>query len=957
MSGERWERLSAWYNAWLEADPAHRARLEARIASEEPALADQALGLAAAGGVAADFLDTPAVVVAARELSGLERPLGSGVAIGPYHITGLLAHGGMGDVYRATDVRLERDVALKVLNTSASSDPDRIDRFVQEARITAALDHPNIVRIQDVGMAGERLYLVQELLEGDTLAHRIGQGPLPIVEAVRIGREIAAGLAVAHAAGVVHRDVKPANVFLTQTGCVKILDFGIAKLTRDDLPRDAVSTLTGVLLGTVGYLAPEQVRGEPVDGRTDLFALGAVLFEMLTGTRAFARPHTVETLYAIVHHPAPDLRELRPDVSPALAAVVARLLEKSADARFQTAGDLEWILERVDGIPNRPAQADTPRVPTGRRRWRAAAALAAIGVVVALGWRAMMQGETDPPPSPGGVTQFSWPLPDNLSLDSPPVLSPDGRQVAFSAVESGRRQLMVRHLAERQAAVVPGTEGALQPFWSPDGTALGFFAQGKLMRVTLPDGAPVALADAPGPRGGTWGTSGTIVFQPFFRDTGLARVPASGGRVEPVTVLDADAGETTHRWPVFLPDGRHVLYVVSAVSEERRGLFLASLDRPPSEAVRLMPSSLGAVFAPGDASGVGFLLSAGAEYLEARRLDLRRMTLAGDPVTLPVAAAPVSPHHGPLLSVTTGILAFASPQIPAGAHVTVTSRDGGEPTIASERTVGGFFRLSPDGRRLARARLDPTAMDVDIWVEDRERGSRVRITASRDLDIVPVWSPEGSRVAFRTGRWSAPKLGFVAADGSGGFDSLPCPAAYCEPTDWSLDGRTLIVNVGPGDVWQVPVDGTPATPLLAEPFVERDARIAPDGRWLAYVSEESGRPEVSVRSLVGPARRYVVSTGGGDQPVWRRDGRELFFTDLRGHLQSVSVRGDATGGLIFGMAIPMAVPAFGERHWGTIYDVAPDGRTVYFPHAGTPARPRELHFILNWEQLVGARPR
>jgi Tol biopolymer transport system component len=514
--------------------------------------------------------------------------------------------------------------------------------------------------------------------------------------------------------------------------------------------------------------------------------------------------------------------------------------------------------------------------------------------------------------------------------------------------------VFVRDMSSLEARAIAGTQGGRHPFWSPDGQAIAFFARGKLQRVAVDGGPPVVLADVSDPRGGTWSQSGVIVFAPNYRDTPLMRVSDHGGDVKPVTVLDRAQDEVTNRWPAFLPDGVHFLYSVVSLRDDRRGIYVGSLDDPPAPATQpLFASESGAMYAPlGDGRG-GVVLSVGNGRIEARPFDPARRVLTGDARTIGINAIGTSPHHAALLSASTKVLAYSGVMVPWGSRFAGVSRDGSDLRFLSQAELGGFPRISPDGGRLIRTIVDPIRANPDLWLEDLQRGTQLRLTTSADFDVMPVWSPDGREVAYRAGTLIEPTIGFAAADGTGMTRTLACPQRPCEPTDWSPDGTYLIVTVRGRDIWTVPLErGASPRPLLAEAFTERDARISPDGRWLAYVSDESGRPEVSVRSLVGPARRFIVSSGGGDQPVWRRDGAELFFAAAEGRLHGVSVRPDSQNGLTFGSATKLNVPPLGERHWGTTYDVSPDGRQVYFPHELAERPPGEFGVIVNWSALL-----
>ena len=959
MNTERWRVLSDWHNTWLAAPTDQRAGLRASFATEHPELLEVADELAASSGAVDGFLETAALVLAARDLAQDEPALPEGTSVGPYRIVALLARGGMGDVYRATDPRLGRNVALKTLPNAERGDGHAVERFLQEARITASLDHPNIVKVFDVGMSNGRPYLVSELLDGETLRALIGRGPVAPEGARGIAAAVTSGLVAAHARGLVHRDLKPENIFITKSGTAKILDFGIAKLAQDPaLPR-GLATLTGVVLGTAGYLAPEQVKGDPVDARTDLFALGSILFELMTSQRAFAREHTIDTLHAIVHDDPPDLLPR----GSALSAIVRRLLAKAPDGRFQSAADLLWALEQIESTEVR---AESPRVRPGSRflrtrtGWAVAAAAGATIVLTGLLDGRLREGAPSQFVGPS-LTQFIWSLPVNTALDSAPIVSPDGRLIAFTAVSGDSTpRLLVRSLDSLDPTIIDGTDGAKQPFWSPDGRSLGFFAGGKLMKVAVAGGVPVVICEAPNGMGGAWSPSGTIVFGPDLIFEGLARVSADGGPVERATLIDLDLGENSHRWPVFLPDGVHFLFHVRASTDERRGVYVARIDRPASmPGSPLFRSESEAVFVPTAHRERGVLLSAADGQLQARPFDAAALRLVGDPRTLPVAAAANTPHHSAMLSASADLLATAATPIPYGVRLGAVARDGWAVRL-SERRLQNWPRLSPDGGRMAWQVLDPTRGNPDIWVEHLQDGSLVRVTTATDNDALPVWSPDGLRVAYGSGTVKERRLRIAAADGTGVLRELPCPAAYCEPTDWSPDGHNLIVNTRlaanlshPGDVWRVSLEtGGSAEAILGGPLPEYDARISPDGQWLAYVSEEAGRPEVSIRAMSGRPRRVVVSSGGGSQPVWRRDGHELLYVDREGRLRGRSVGRQLRGELTLGVAVALSVPLIGSGHWGTQYDVSPDGQYVYFIDRTPAPRPSDISVVMGWQALL-----
>lgn len=949
MDSDTWASLSEWHNLWLEAAPEERERLHRDFVARHPSLASDAHELVVAGSIAPGFLETPALALMLDDVAAEDAALAGGTLVGPYRIVNLLARGGMGQVYRATDVRLGRDVAVKLVSGGGQHEPSVVERFIQEARVTASLDRPNIVRLFDVGVHDGRPFLVMELLEGETLRQRLARGALPEDAARRIAIDVARGLVAAHAAGLTHRDLKPENLFVTRAGVTKILDFGIARLApHAPTNGPALATMAGQLVGTAGYLAPEHILHESSDARGDLFALGAIIYEMLSGRRAFARDHTIDTLYAVLHDAVPPLGD-DARVSAGVSAIVSRLLEKAPDARFQSAADLAWALERLDAPPA-TANPSAPAARHGTGRWLVAGAAAAVlAAVLGVAW---VRQSAVAPTAALPLSQSTWQLPGDLPLGSAPVVSPDGRRIAFVGGLGPTGRLFVRDLASLEAHPIAGSESARHPFWSPDSAQLGFFAQGRLWRLSLASGVPVELALAPDPRGGSWSPSGTIIFQPDFRDRNVLQVSADGGHATDAAVLDVNAGHTTYRWPTFLPDGVHFLYHAVGTNEARTGIFVGSTLEPAPEGRLLFQSYSNATYVASlTGAGPGTILTVGPRGVEARPFDASTLTLVGPPHALPWPAAVASPYEAPMLGVSGSVLAFARSGVPWGTRLVSVSADGTDTRVMSEPEVGGEPRLSPDGRRLARVRVDISKGDPNLWIEDLDRGSLLQVTHSRDLDLFPVWSPDGARLAYRGGAVASPHLAITNADGTGQPTTIACPRMPCAPTDWSIDGSSLLVTAD-GDVFEVPVGtGAPARPLLTGASVEREARYSPDGRWLAYVSDESGRAEVSIRSLSGSAQRMVVSRQGGDQPVWQRDGTAIYYVSETGDSYRVAVRmGD--GRLQLGPAERTRIPRFEERHFGTGYDVSADGSRWFTARRSDALASKDMTIVIGWRVLL-----
>ena len=954
-----WEELERIFTDARALPPDARAAFVAQSCTTEE-MRREALALLAADGASGDFLTRPALERLAQSVGADGWNLQPGDRLGVYTITRLLGAGGMGEVWRARDDRLGRDVAIKILLPHFSQDADRLRRFGSEARAAGALNHPNIVTVHDVGEHDGMPYLVAECLEGRTLRQRLETGPVPTDEAVALALGIAHGLAAAHASGIVHRDLKPENIFIrSDDGGLKILDFGLAKLQspRHSLGTKPGETASGLMVGTAGYIAPEQLQDEPTDARADLFALGVILYEMLSGRHPFRGASTLDTLNAVLTGTPRELSTANAQVPASLSSVVMRLIEKAPAARFQTAVDLAWALDqRPHSTSGRIEDTRPPEVRRARSRvavWGAIAAVtAAILTLLVGGWRSLPQSTVASAP----VTQFTVTLPPGLSLASAPAVSPDGQRIAFAGQDSKGSRLFVRPLASRDATLVSGSEGASRPFWSADGRSLGFFAAGQLTTLAWPGGAPVALASAPFPYGASWSTTGGILFAPDVILTGIGRVAVKGGGAEPVTLLDNTAGETSHWWPIFLPDGIHFLYHVRSTDDARIGVYLGRVDQPSTSGSPVFRSDSDVVYVPIPGTRDGVLLYVVDGRIEARRFDTATLSVAADAKALGLSAGGTTIYQPVMLGASPDVLAFAESDIPSGDRLEAVDRRGNRIRLWEHPEPLNWPRLSPDGRHIAVQRVDLLHNNPDIWVEDLERHTRVRITTAPTPDLQPVWSPDGRHLAYNSGhlpgRPGRRTLNIAAADGSGVLRSFPCPTVYCEPTDWSPDGRALLINVRNDqgwDVWTVSSeDGRSAQPLLAESFNERDARFSPDGRWIAYVSEETGRPEVSVRPAAGSGRRIVISANGGAEPVWRRDGSELFFVDPRGQLHTVPVRWNSDRSPSVATPEAMTVPLIGFGHWGTQYDVSADGNRVYSLRQNTDPAPHEIQVVTGW---------
>jgi eukaryotic-like serine/threonine-protein kinase len=878
----------------------------------------------------------------------------AGTRLGPYEIIAPLGAGGMGEVYRARDTRLGRDVAVKVLPSTFSADPDRLQRFEREACAAGALNHPNILAIYDVGKHDSSPYVVSELLEGETLRKRITGMALPQRRAVEYALQIAHGLAAAHEKGIVHRDLKPDNIFITKDGRVKILDFGLAKLTQansdqpqTEIPTRRVDTDPGVVMGTVGYMSPEQVRGQRVDQRTDIFSFGAVLYEMLSGRRAFHAESAADTMSAILKEDPPDLSEMNHNVSPALERLVNHCLEKNPEGRFHSARDLAFALEAASSSSDRSLTTGLlPARPINRERlaWAVAGVLL-LGLVLTIPFAFAYFRRT---PLEASVVSFSVSLPEKLTFTSDVEqnilsVSPDGRWLAFVAVE-GQRMLWVRSLGSLNARRLEGTEGAFSPFWSPDSRFVAFFAGGKLKKVEAAGGAVQALCDVPeGDKTGTWGHGDVILFDGEGADfRGLYRMSAVGGTPSPMLRVDSP----TPYWPHLLPDGRHFLFLVQRKAEGD-GIYIGSLDSQDKKF--LVPAVSRAEYAP-----PGYVLYVREGNLLAQSFDLGGLRTTGEPLVIAERLQYFTGTGRADFSVSeNGVIAFLN-KSPYITRLAWFDRGGREVGVVGEPAEHYNIRISPDGQRVGVAIADEHTFVGDLWVYDLARNTRTRVTFTPEDDDAFVWSPDGRRVAFFS--WRAhdkPSLYLKELTDAGDGDS-PLAAGWQSPSDWSTDGRFIIYRendptIG-GDLWALPLFGEQKPfPFLRTRFSETMPRFSPDGRWVAFASNESGRYELYVARFERPAEKWRVSTAGGTQPRWRRDGRELFYLAPGNQLMAVAVRPGETfesgaPSLLFKIDLDK-LNSGGEM--GNDYDVTADGQR-FLVVISAAAHVSPFTVIANW---------
>jgi len=815
---------------------------------------------------------------------------GTGSTLGPYQIVAPLGAGGMGEVYRALDPSLGREVAIKVLTEAFTRDPERVARFEREARVLASLNHPGIAAIYGFEQAEGAPFLVMELVEGQTL-----RGPVEMEEAVGIARQMCEALESAHEKGVVHRDLKPANIKITPQGKVKILDFGLAKAFVGDAGQgdpansptlSLAATRMGTILGTAAYMSPEQARGKRLDKRTDIWSFGCVFYEMLTGKQVFGGADVTDSLAAVVRA-EPDWSALPAGTPPQLRRLLERCLQKDLGRRMRDIGDVAVELEDRSLPVAAPLAAKAGRPVAWMAATAAMALVAAAALAVALIRR---------PPVEAQMVRFAVPAPEKTIIGSlgphnVPAISPDGRRVAFTAVSEGRPMLWVRQLDSLAAQVLPGTEGANYPFWSPDSRFIGFFASPKLKKIDISGGPPQILCDVGRHGGGTWGRDGAIVFSA----SGLQRVSAAGGVPAEVTAFAASDQEQYRSYPWFLPDGRRFLYTARGNQREKAGVYVGALDSKSAPKF-LLAGDTPAVYAPARDGGKGHLLFLRESVLMAQVFDAGRLELAGDPFRVAETAQSFSASDH-------GALAYVGGPRGGASQLAWFDREGKQ--LATAGQPGRYFdlTLSPDDQRVAVSSLEEGAEGrfggADLWLLDLVRAVPSRFTFDPARDSRPVWSPDGSRIAYSSSRDGPPNLYQKAASGAGEDEPLLKSGQSKDAWDWSADGRFLLYSsVDPktlDDLWFLPVSGDrkPA-PFLQTPFREYQGQFSPDGRWVAYVSDESGRAEVYVRPFPpGPGGKWQISTGRAYHPRWRRDGQELFFVTADQKLMAAPVKAGA----------------------------------------------------------------
>jgi Tol biopolymer transport system component len=901
-----------------------------------------------------------------------------GTRLDAYEVLALIGAGGMGEVYRARDTKLNRDVALKVLPDAFTHDPDRLARFTREAQVLASLNHPNIAAIYGLeeanpsttsttstssgqassGQAGSGQavqFLVLELVEGETLARRLTTGALEIAEALRVMRQVADALQAAHEKGIVHRDLKPANIAFTADDQVKVLDFGLAKALEpieagpDDLTRSPTLSLTatraGVILGTAAYMSPEQAKGRPADKRSDVWAFGAVFYELLTGRHAFEGEDLGDTLASVIKG-EPDWQALPSDVPLSVRILVQRCLEKDRRRRLPDISTAIFLMEEPALAAPRPAAAALPAPERSRSGWMVAGAL----LVTSLALGAMLYLRRAPVADERGI-RFMVSAPDGWTwaqrasatgaAPSPLAVSPDGSQLALVAVgPDGKSQIWVRALDAPAARPLSGTDDAARPFWSPDGRWIGFFAGGKLRKIAASGPPAVTLCDAPDDRGGAWSREGVIVFAPT-NGSALQKVSASGGTPSAATTLGP--GETVHRRPLFLPDGRHFFYFALGLSGVVQGVYLASLDSA-ERTLLLRDTSQNVAYSR------GHVLFVRDTTLVAQPFDVGRLTLNGD--AFPVAED-ISTQNGPPTGVfaasENGVLAYKTGAAEYTARLVWFDRTGKQIRVLGDPARYGDVELSTDGKWASVSVAGQSSPARDIWVYDMARGLRTRLTSNPASEAASIWSPDSKEIIFNSNREQINSLYRRAADGSGTEELLLKNERGKTPLGWSADGRSILYRVGAagnGDLFVLPLSGDrkPA-PFMQTAFSEFDGRHSPDGRWVAYSSNESGQFEVYVAPFPGPGGKRRVSIGGGNYPRWRGDGAELFYLAPNNMLMAAAV---SSKGATFEVGNVKALFETRPVVVGKPYDVSADGQRFLVITSQEQAASDPITIVVNW---------
>jgi len=889
------------------------------------------------------MLETPAALSDVVARAGM---LVAGSRLGPYEIVGAIGAGGMGEVYRARDTRLGRDVAIKVLPMHAASDPIATARFAHEARAIAALNHPHICAIYDVGEDDGVSYLVMELLEGEGLDQRLRRGPMDGAPLLAHGVALADALAAAHARGIIHRDLKPSNIFLTAQGGIKILDFGIAKQESGASPRPLVTTLTadGAGVGTLAYMSPEQLRGEAVDQRTDVFSLGAVLYEMACGRPAFRGASKAALSVAILRDDPAPIGTDRVELPPKLEEIVRTALEKDPELRTQTASELRAELKRCQRtLASAPAALNSARKMRVRSRARLAASAAAIVTVVG-GSLALLPHVLPSHAEPIAIddlrARFDIPVP--RLEGSWPRISPNGRFIAFGTIIDGRRLMWIRPLDATDGYPLMNVTATESPFWSPDSRTLAFFEDGKLKTVGMDGGDPLELADAYRPHGGAW-SGKWIVYTTL---DGIRRIAPDGTQDAQLTKVETAHGEYQHAWPVFLPDGKRFLYLVRGSNAARAGLYVGSVDGTPG--IRLMEAPSSRVV-----YSRGYLLFVRDGELTAQLFDLNRLRVTGPPMRMVSRVRALGGGDAAFDVSPTGVLVFGRETGHPTSRLVLYDRAG-----RAVRTVAGVGcylqpRFSPDGQEVAAEKLDPIKEWSSIWVYGVARVGESQVVTPTGMgkDVSPVWSPFGDRLAFSTRTQSALQIFTKVVNGRTPAELFVPVDGDAVIEDWSKDGKYLAVAIEESGLWVIPADAKNGGWMVRQSKGVKHwhSVFSPDMHWLAYTSDESGQPEVYVEPFPATGARWQISAEGGAQPDWRADGKELFFlqSDRTLAVLDTTVPNWQRRPPKTLFAIPVSALA-GPR----AYSVSPNGGTFIVNAFVANPEPPPTGVVLNWPSLL-----
>ena len=957
MTSDRWQRIKELYHSALERSGDDRSAYLREACAGDEALREEVQSLLMHGQEVNSFLEGPAVhLPATKELSEGTGQTFIGRKLGSYQVISLLGAGGMGEVYRARDTRLDRIVAIKVLPRQFANRSDLRERLEREARTIASLNHPHICVLHDIGRQDGVDYLVLEYLEGETLAQRLAKGPLPLEHVLHYAIEIADALDKAHRKGITHRDLKPGNIMLTKSG-TKLLDFGLAKLRHEAAPPTPLSELTtvgdpvteqGMILGTLQYMAPEQVEGktDQIDARTDIFAFGAVVYEMATGKKAFEGGSQARVIGAILKDDPPSISSLQPRIPAALDRVVKICLAKDPDERWQSASDLRrelrWIAE--GGAQNGFSSARDKGKPSASRRilmMALACVLIAAIATVAL-WNRKSPASLQP------VSRFALTLPSGQSLAGISgsrahslVISPDGSQIAYVASQSGVQQLFLKLINSLESRPVAGTEGSQMPFFSPDSQWLGFFTgDGKLKKVSVSGGPVVALSDLAklSVTGASWGLRGEIVIGTLF---GLVQVQATGGTPEPLSTVEAGEGE--HIWPEFLPGGDAVVYVQGTPANPQVAVYSTKTRKH-----HVLAAGSDPLYSP-----TGHLLYVLSGVLMAAPFDARRFEITGPAVPLVeglmqysyTASLPLSADYS--LS-TNGTLVY----VPGAARTTPlkmvwVNRNGAVQPLSAPARAYVMPKISPDGRRIAVGVSDK---DSQVWIYDLAQGTLNRLTFQGTNNTAPLWSPDGKRIAFISNQAGQRNIFWQFADGSGGLERLTTSPSVDIPNSFSPDGKLLAyaeIDLSTGyDILVIGLGDRKPKPFLQTPRNENVPLFSSDGRWMAYASDESGRFEIYVVPYPGPGGKWQISTEGGREPAWNRNGRELFY---RNGEKMMAVAINTQSG--FSASTPKVLF---EGRYQTLtsstpnYDVSADGQRFLMLQA--TEEPAQIDVVLNWSE-------